>query len=125
MEACTSCVHHWTLAALSQVDDEKKYWYALDYVGEHRLTKKGLNSLGHVRLADLTPHTLWLGHINPCHGDVTRGSRRRPTDRVKRPSLLNSLIQQVQLVAAQQINILTLAGVRERRCELITSRHPT
>jgi tetratricopeptide (TPR) repeat protein len=102
-----SCVHDWTFAALNKVVDEKQYWYTFDCVGAS-VEQEDLGSLGHSHLADLTAHALRLGHVNDHRGEVMDCLI---DDRLGRAALIAGLLtQQVQLVAAEQIYIFTLAG---------------
>ncbi|KIX05938.1 uncharacterized protein Z518_03912 [Rhinocladiella mackenziei CBS 650.93] len=100
-------VHDWTFSALNKVVDEKQYWYAFDCVGAS-VEQEDFNSLGYSHLADLTAHALRLGYVSGSRGEIMEGLTG---DRLGKAWLIAELLtQQVQLLAADQMYMLALAG---------------
>ncbi|KAK5425320.1 hypothetical protein LTR34_011248, partial [Exophiala xenobiotica] len=101
-----NCVHDWTLAALNKVIDERHYWYAFDCIAASA-KEDDVHFLDHVYFARLAAHAVWLVHCR-IYRDLLKSIIPDRLDKVSQTALL--LAKQVQLTAAEQVYITTLAG---------------
>ncbi|KAJ5899569.1 hypothetical protein N7495_004313 [Penicillium taxi] len=100
-----NCVHDWTLAALNKDINTNYYWFAIDCV---EATTRGFDrdSFGNIVLSRSTGHATRLA--NRRFLDVVYDPTPDQLNKLSRVSIL--LRSQIQLIAAEQMNIRALAG---------------
>ncbi|OQU98756.1 Tetratricopeptide repeat-containing protein [Cladophialophora immunda] len=102
-----ACIHDWTFAILNKTIDVQDYCYAFDCVAAS-IDEDDLDSLGHVKYARLAAHGTFLVQERFRRNKVTENISSHRFEKAFKVSEL--LAQQVQLEAAEQMYLLTLAG---------------